>query len=190
MTDPIEMFERWYAEAAAAEEMAEAMALATADGDGMPSVRMVLLKGHDRDGFTFYTNLGSRKARELAANPGASLLFHWKSRRRQIRISGGVERVADSVADAYFASRPRESRIGAWASRQSEALGGRFELERRVVELTARFAVGPIPRPEFWGGYVLRPAQIEFWEDRRFRLHMRFLYRRTPEGWTRTELYP
>jgi len=190
-SDPFDQFDRWFADAVAGEpSLPEAMALSTVDHDGMPAARMVLLKAHDRSGFTFYTNLGSAKAKELAGNPKASLLFHWKSRRRQVRIAGDVERVPDRAADEYFASRPRKSRIGAWASRQSEVLEGRFELERRVAEFTAKYAVGPIPRPPFWGGYTVRPRSFEFWEDRRFRLHVRFRHMRTEGGWVRTELYP
>jgi len=187
--DPNARFDRWLTEAHAAEDLAEAMSLATVDAAGAPSVRMVLLKDHGPDGFTFYTNFGSPKARDLDADPRAAAAFHWKSLRRQVRISGTVARVPDDVADAYFATRPRLSRIGAWASRQSEPRRP-LELEARVARFTNEFGLGAIPRPGFWGGYVLRPETIEFWRDRAFRLHERTLYTRTADGWERTELQP
>lgn len=191
VTDPLQLFAEWFAAAKATEiNDPEAMTLATASADGRPSARMVLLKGVDAGGFVFYTNTGSRKAHELAANPYAALCFHWKSQRRQVRVEGRVESVTDAEADAYFATRPRLSQLGAWASKQSQPLKGRFELEARVARFTARFAVSAVPRPPFWSGYRVVPEAIEFWEDRPFRLHMRFLYRREGDRWQRQELYP
>jgi pyridoxamine 5'-phosphate oxidase len=189
--DPLAQFDRWLAEAERSEPNdPTAMALATATSAGLPSVRMVLLKGVDARGFSFYTNLGSRKAAELADNPRAALCFHWKSLRRQVRVEGLVERVGDDEADAYFATRARVSQIGAWASKQSQPLLSRFELEARVAKYTARHPIGPVPRPPYWSGYRVVPECIEFWEDRPFRLHMRFLFRRIEHGWEARELYP
>ncbi len=189
--DPIALFRAWMAEAETAEQgLPNAAALATATPDGRPSVRMVLIKGAGDDGFVFYTNLGSRKADELDANPHAALCLHWKSLGRQVRIEGPVERVDDAEADAYFASRERASRLGAWASKQSQPMAGRFDLEKAVARYTARFAVGAIARPEFWSGYRLRAARIEFWTERPFRLHERLQYDRDEDGWTRQALYP
>jgi pyridoxamine 5'-phosphate oxidase len=167
-----------------------AMALATCDSSGRPSVRMVLLKGADADGFVFYTNLESRKARELATNPMAALCFHWKTLRRQIRVEGPVTPVTGAEADEYFASRARASQIGAWASLQSRPLIGRFELEKRVAEFGARFGLGKVPRPPHWSGFRLAPDRIEFWQDRPFRLHDRFAYALQAGAWTMEHLYP
>ena len=190
--DPFALFTAWLDEAFAAEPNdANAMALATADASGLPNVRMVLLKGHDASGFVFYTNLESTKGAELSVNPQAALLFHWKSLRRQVRVRGTVTAVTAEEADAYFASRHRSSRIGAWASDQSRPAPDRAELERRVAERDAAYGED-VPRPPHWSGYRLTPATIEFWKDGAFRLHDRFAYRRDAEGadWTVARLYP
>jgi pyridoxamine 5'-phosphate oxidase len=190
---PLALFVAWMEEAKASEPAdPNAMSLATVDADGLPDVRMVLLKGIDERGFVFYTNLDSRKGRELAANPRAALLFHWKSLTRQVRVRGPVERVTDAEADAYFATRPRLSQIGAWASRQSAPLESRLAFEKAVALATAKYALGAVPRPPFWSGFRVVPLVMEFWHDRPFRLHDRVEYRRAAIGgaWSRTRLYP
>ena len=190
--DPFELFRTWLAEASASEPNDPmAMALATVGADGMPSSRMVLLKDFDASGFVFYTNLGSQKATELIAHPKAALLFHWKSLRRQVRVQGTATPVSAAEADEYFASRPRQTRIGAWASKQSLAMEGRWELEKRVAEFGLKFAVGEIPRPPFWSGFRVAPEIIEFWKDGAFRLHDRVrLVRDADGGWSQTVIYP
>ncbi len=191
--EPFRLFADWFEEAKKAEPNdPEAMALATVDADGLPDVRMVLLKGFDERGFVFYSNEASQKGRELAVNPRAALVFHWKSLRRQVRLRGTVAAVSAAEADAYFASRARSSQIGAWASRQSSPLESRYAFEKAIALKAAQFAVGPVPRPPFWIGYRVTPLVMEFWHDRPFRLHDRVEFRR-PEpgaGWTRTRLYP
>ena len=193
--DPLDIFAVWLGEAEAAEPNdPTAMALATVGEDGMPSCRMVLLKGYDAKGFVFYTNYESRKGRQLLATPKAALLFHWKSLRRQVRIEGAVAPVGEEEADAYFAGRPRQSQVGAWASTQSRPLEGRFELEKRVALFAAKYAIGKVPRPPHWSGFRLTPRLIEFWQDGAFRLHDRLVYTRqsegAAEGWTTERLYP
>ena len=189
--DPIALFRVWLTAAEKSEPNdPNAMTLATATPEGVPSARMVLLKEVDERGFAFYTNLASRKATELNANSRAALCFHWKTLHRQVLVEGTVKPVDEAEADAYFASRPRMSRIGAWASQQSRPLAGRFELEKRVAEFTARFHVGSVPRPDFWSGFRLLPEQIEFWRERPFRLHDRMVDHRHEGGWLIERLYP
>jgi pyridoxamine 5'-phosphate oxidase len=189
--DPFALFDAWFAEARETElNDSNAMALATATADGLPSLRMVLLKGHGPDGFIFYTNLDSRKGGELAENPHVALLFHWKSLRRQIRIEGPVAPVADEVADAYFATRSRDSQLGAWASDQSRPLESRETFEARFADMQARFEGGDVPRPPRWSGWCVTPQRIEFWQDRAYRLHERTQFDRTENGWAKGLLYP
>src|SRR5438309_10956036 len=190
-TDPFALFDSWFAEARAGElNDPEAMAVATADRSGNPSARMVLLKGHGPAGFDFYTNEQSHKGGDLDDNPRAALLFHWKSLRRQVRIEGAVERVEDAEAGAYFASRARDSQLGAWASDQSRPLDRRETFEQRFEEVKQRFDGGDVPRPPHWGGYRVVPERIEFWSDRPHRLHERRLFTRASDGWTEGLLYP
>ena len=189
--DPLILFETWMGEAARTEiNDPNAMTLATSTADGVPSARIVLLKGADPQGFVFYTNTQSRKGGELLANPRAALLFHWKTLARQVRIEGAVEPVGEEEANLYFASRARVSRLGAWASDQSRPLPDRATLERRVSEQEERFPGLHIPRPPHWSGYRLNPMRFEFWEDRPFRLHDRTVFVRSGEGWDISKLYP
>lgn len=190
-TDPFQLFDQWFAEARASEPNdPEAMALATANAEGNPSVRMVLLKGHGPDGFTFYTNEESNKGRELEANPWAALLFHWKSLGRQVRIEGEAYRVSTDEADAYFATRSRDSQLGAWASDQSRPLKSREFFEARYEEIKRKFEGRNVPRPPHWGGYRVVPLMMEFWTDRPHRLHERRLFTRDGDGWRESLLYP
>jgi pyridoxamine 5'-phosphate oxidase len=192
--DPFEIFSSWLEKASTKEiNNPNAMTLATVGKDGRPSARMLLLKGFGPDGFVFYTNLESLKSRQLAENPHAALLFHWKTLDRQIRIEGPVERVSDEEADAYFATRPRASQLGAWASRQSQPLDGWAELEKRLAIYTAKFHIGPVPRPDFWSGFRLRPERFEFWEEGKFRLHKRFVFTPSDSGqkkWHVQQVFP
>ena len=196
--EPFALFEEWFAEARAHEPNdANAMALATVDASGMPNVRMTLLKGVDAAsapsrGFVFYTNFESAKGVELLASRKAALAFHWKSLRRQIRVRGTISIVSDAEADAYFATRPRGSRLGAWASQQSRPLESRFALEKAVAAVTVKYPVGDIPRPPYWSGFRVTPIEMEFWHDRPFRLHERVVFRRAgpAEAWTKQRLYP
>ena len=190
-SDPFVRFQDWFALATKEEpNLPEAMTLATADSEGRPSARMVLLKDADERGFVFYTNTESRKGQELGMNSHAALVFHWKSLKRQVRVTGAVELVSDAEADEYFESRTRGAQIGAWSSDQSRPMKSAHELEKRVARFTAKFGVGRIPRPEFWSGYRLVPDELEFWEERLFRLHSRIHYQRTGDGWTTTNLFP
>lgn len=191
--DPFSLFDEWM-QLAQKKELndANAMAVATVDADGMPDIRMVLLKGWDRAGFVFYTNLESAKGQELLGQPKAAYCFHWKSLRRQIRLRGTIVRVSDAEADAYFQSRAKDSQIGAWASCQSRPLESRFELEKEVARYTAKYALGKVERPPHWSGFRLQPLSIEFWRDRPFRLHDRLLFKRenTDADWTTSHLFP
>lgn len=191
--EPFALFASWFEEAKASEPNdPNAMTLSTVDAEGMPDSRMVLLNGRDGDDFVFYTNTQSQKGEELLGQPKAAALFHWKSLRRQIRIRGPVSVVSDEMADAYFRSRPRDSRIGAWASQQSRPLESRFALEKAVAKYAARYAIGEVPRPPHWTGFRITPVYIEFWKDGAFRLHDRIVFRRQAPGesWTKTRLYP
>ena len=189
--EPFALFGSWMAEAEKSEiNDPNGLALATVDEDGMPNLRMVLLKGRDERGFVFYTNFESAKGRELLASRKAAMLFHWKSLRRQIRIRGNVEIVTDSEADEYYASRPRQSRLGAWASKQSRPLDSRFALEKAVATVAAKYPIGDIPRPAHWSGFRVIPEEIEFWKDGAFRLHDRIKFVRDGDGWQKTRLYP
>ena len=190
-TDPIAMFGEWL-EAALQREPndANAMTLATVDEAGRPDARMVLLKGVDERGFTFFTNFESAKGRQLEAHPAAALVFHWKSLRRQVRVRGAVSEVSAAEADAYWATRARSAQIGAWASDQSRALPDRLAFERRIAEMGLRFGLGPVPRPPHWSGFRLAPAAIEFWRDRPFRLHERLVFERAAGAWTTRRLFP
>lgn len=192
-TDPFVTFQEWLSEAEKSEPNdPNATALATVDADGLPNVRMVLLKGFDERGFVFYTNFESQKGEEIIGQKKASMCFHWKSLRRQVRVRGEVEIVSDEEADIYYASRPRGSRIGAWASKQSRPLESRFALEKEVAKYTAKYAIGEIPRPPHWSGFRIIPTYIEFWKDGKFRLHDRIIFSRPDESsdWDKTRFYP
>ncbi len=189
--NPFEKFGRWYAEAKKSEPaLPDAMTLATADKNGYPSARMVLLKSASENGFVFYTNLESQKGIEISENPTAALVFHWKSLKRQVRVSGLVEPVDDDEADAYFASRSRGAKIGAWASEQSRPMNDQFELEKNVAKFTAKFGISKISRPKHWSGYGVVPKSIEFWEESAFRLHRRVLYTFEENKWKQIHLFP
>lgn len=189
--DPMALFAEWLAEAVAKEPNdANAMSLATVDADGMPDVRMVLLKDAGPEGFAFYSNLGSAKGRQLAARPQAALLFHWKSLRRQVRVRGTVSPVSDAEADAYWATRARPAQLGAWASEQSRPLPDRLAFEKRIAEYGLKFGLGKPPRPPHWSGWRVAPQTIEFWRDRPFRLHERLVFTRVDGGWATERLYP
>ncbi len=191
-TSPFDLFTKWYAEAEACEGIDDhtAMTLATADASGAPDARQVLLKDHDEGGFVFYTNLTSPKAGQLAENPRAALCFYWMPLEKQVRIRGAIVPATEAEADAYFASRPRQSQIGAWASKQSQPLEGRMILERRIIQFAAKYALGAVPRPPFWAGFRLIPDTIEFWLKMPYRLHDRVVYTRGADGWEHRRLYP
>lgn len=191
--EPFRLFAAWLEQATASEPRdPTAMTLATVDADGLPNARMVLLKGADEAGFVFYTNMGSQKGRELDAHPKAALVFHWKSLNKQVRVRGTVERVTAAEADAYFATRAKQAQIGAWASKQSEPLESRLAFEKAIAIYAAKYALGEVPRPDFWSGYRIVPVAIEFWQDRPFRLHDRIEFKRERPGapWSKTRLYP
>ena len=191
--EPLALFAEWFAEAVKTEPNdPNAMALSTVDANGLPDVRMVLMKGYDANGFVFYSHIASQKGRELAANPKAALLFHWKSLRRQVRIRGPVAPVADAEADAYFATRPKQAQIGAWASKQSEPLESRFAFEQAIAKVAAQHLIGEVPRPPGWSGWRVVPLRFEFWHDRPFRLHDRIEFSRdsSDQAWSKTRLYP
>jgi len=191
LDDPVTHFRAWFEDATKSEpDDPTAMALATADEHGIPAVRMVLLKDVSEAGFVFYTNTGSRKGRDLAANPNAALCFHWSIIGRQVRVTGPVNRVSDEEADAYFASRGRGSQVGAWASRQSQPMEGRFALEKEVAKMAAKFGVSKVPRPDFWTGFRVTPLRVEFWQHRDSRLHDRLVYHREENGWRTETLFP
>jgi len=191
--EPFALFAAWFSEATRSEPNdPNGMALATVDTDGLPDLRMVLMKGFDADGFVFYSHIASAKGRELAANPKAALLFHWKSLRRQVRIRGPVSPVSDAEADAYFATRPKQAQIGAWASKQSQPLESRFAFEQAIALVAAKHLIGEVPRPPGWTGWRITPLRFEFWHDRPFRLHDRIEFSRGAPGaaWSKTRLYP
>jgi len=191
LNDLIIEFKDWLAEAEKSEPNdANAMSIATVDADGQPSVRMVLLKDVDERGFVFYTNYESQKGSEILNNPKVALCFHWKSLRRSVRVNGTAEQVSDEEADAYFQSRARDSRIGAWASQQSRPMDGRFSLEAAVAKYAAKYPIGEVPRPPHWSGFRIIPHRIEFWKDKPFRLHERRQFNKTEQGWTKEILYP
>jgi pyridoxamine 5'-phosphate oxidase len=191
--EPLRLFASWLKDATTSElRDPTAMTLATVDADGLPNARMVLLKGADERGFVFYTNMDSQKGRELDVHPAAALVFYWKSANRQVRVRGPVQRVSDAEADAYFASRPKQAQIGAWASKQSSPLENRLAFEKAVALYAAKYATGEVPRPPYWSGYRIMPLAVEFWQERPFRLHDRIEFRRAEPGapWSKTRLYP
>jgi len=191
--EPFALFGAWFSEACKTEPNdPNAMALSTVDEDGLPDARMVLMKGYDAQGFVFYSHIASQKGRELAENPKAALLFHWKSLRRQVRIRGAVSPVTGAEADAYFATRPKQAQIGAWASKQSQPLESRFAFEQAIALVAAKYLIGEVPRPPGWSGWRIAPVQFEFWHDRPFRLHDRIEFRRdaADQPWSKTRLYP
>jgi len=193
-SEPFSQFDKWFSEAREKEPVnPNAMALSTADESGFPNVRMVLMKGFDEAGFVFYTNSGSAKGTELGANPRASICFYWKALQRQVRVKGLISEVTAEEADAYFATRPKDAQIGAWASHQSHAMSGRFDLEKEVARFAAKYALSKVPRPSFWRGYRLAPLEMEFWTEKPFRLHDRQVYRRTQhdaDEWVLSKLFP